>query len=123
MTYTHEFVITGRRILGRSAYLSCTFQRGPSRGWSARQIILPYILHPPSGAAVIFPLDFFMFYKVYFRYTALSEKLEDSAPFLRVPLSILDVRRFPEEAPKLSANFLSLSVPLNLLRFFFRLIQ
>ena len=32
--------------------------------------------------------------------------------FLRVPLSIFDafIRRYPEEAPKLSENFLSLSI-------------
>ena len=34
-------------------------------------------------------------------------KLEESAPFLRVPLSIVFVWRFPEEAPKLSEKFLS----------------
>ena len=36
--------------------------------------------------------------------------LDDSAIFLGVPLSILFSRCFPEEAPKLSENFLSLSI-------------
>ena len=39
-----------------------------------------------------------------------------------VPLSILDVRFFPEAVPKLSENFLSLSLPRDLLSFYFRLI-
>ena len=49
------------------------------------------------------------------------ENIEDSAPFLGVTLSIVFVRRFPEEASKLSANFLTVSeisgssIPSNIL--------
>ena len=35
--------ITGQRILGWSIYFSCACQRGPSRGWSVRRILLPYV--------------------------------------------------------------------------------
>ena len=49
---------------------------------------------------------------------AFQIKLEDSAQYLRVPLSVFYVRRFPEEAPKFPENFLSLSTPCKLLRFF-----
>ena len=44
--------------------------------------------------------------------------IEDPALFLRVPLSIFSVRFFPEEALKLPAKFLSLSIQRNLLRLF-----
>ena len=38
------------------------------------------------------------------------KNLENSAPFLRISLSIFDIRRFPEEAPELPVNFISLSI-------------
>ena len=34
------------------------------------------------------------------------QKIEDSAPILRVPLSIFDVLRFSGEAPKFLADFI-----------------
>ena len=49
---------------------------------------------------------------------AVREKLEDSSPLFRVPLFIFGVRRFHEEALKLQADFLSLSIPRKILRVF-----
>ena len=49
--------------------------------------------------------------------------LEDPALSLRVPLSIFHVRRFPEDAQKFLANFLSLSILSKILKIFFRLIH
>ena len=40
---TCAFFITSRLVLGRSAYLSCSCKHGPSRGWSVRRILLPYV--------------------------------------------------------------------------------
>ena len=40
---------------------------------------------------------------------AFRENIEDSVPLLRFPLSISDVRHFPEEAPKFLPDFLTVS--------------
>ena len=101
---------------------SWAWQHGPTRDMSAKNIVLPYSLHPPSGASVF--LTFFVCFKRCITNTLdFQIKLEDCAPLFRVPLSIIDVRHLPEEALKLPANFLSLSIPRELLRFFFRLIH
>ena len=55
---------------------------------------------------------------MYSKHLGLLEKNEDSAPFLMVPSSIFDVRRFLEEAQKLPDNFISLSLLLKLLSYF-----
>ena len=55
---------------------------------------------------------------MYSKHLGLSEKLNNSAPFLRVPRSVFDVRNFPEEALKLPDNFLSRSIPCKMLKFF-----
>ena len=41
-------------------YLSCTCQLSRSQGWSARRLLLPYSLRPPSGMARIFPFGCFV---------------------------------------------------------------
>ena len=51
--------------------------------------------------AGIFPL---FFYKVYYNTLAFRRKIDDPSPLLRVLLLIFSVRRFLEEAPKLSKN-------------------
>ena len=81
----HVF-ITGRRVLRWSKYLSYACERGPSRGWLERQILLPYVYTRPLEwlSSVHFlktrcipnPLDFW-------------KKIEEYSPFLRVPLSIV----------------------------------
>ena len=45
-----------------------------------------------------------------FNTLAYRKNIEDFSPFLGVPLLIFDVRSFPEEAPDLSDNLLSLSI-------------
>ena len=60
----------------------------------------------------------YFFHKVYSKHLGLLEKNEDSAPFLMVPSSIFDVRRFLEEAPKLPDIFISLFLLRKLLSFF-----
>ena len=47
-------------------------------------------------------------YNVYLNTLDFWKNLEDATPILRVPLSVFDVLCFPEEAPKLPENFLSL---------------
>ena len=51
----HVFIQV-RHVVGQSTYLSCACQSEPSWGWLASWILLPYVLHPPSGAAGIWPL-------------------------------------------------------------------
>ena len=53
------------------------------------------------------------------RTLSIQRQLEDSALFFRVPLSVFDVRRFPEEASKLPVNFLSLFITRELLIFLY----
>ena len=57
-------------------------------------------------------LGLFIFKSCVYKTLAFWQNIEDSATFLRVTLSIFDVfvRRFLMEAPKLSDNFLSLSL-------------
>ena len=64
-----------------------------------------------------------LFYKVYSKSLAFWRKIEDSAPFFRFPLSVFNLQRFQEEAPKLPADFLSLSILRKLLGFLFCLIH
>ena len=78
----------------------------------------PLSLHLLSGAAGLYPLGLFCFTRCISNTLAFRRILEDSALFLRVTLSIFDVRRFPEEAPELPAKFLSLSLPRELVSFF-----
>ena len=59
-----------------------------------------------------------LFLNVYSNTLAFCQKLEDSALLLRVPLSIFYVQHFLEETLKLPENFLSLSIPCELLRSF-----
>ena len=78
----------------------------------------PLSLHLLSGAAGLYPLGLFCFTRCISNTLAFRRILEDSALFLRVTLSIFDVRRFPEEAPELPAKFLSLSLPRELVSFY-----
>ena len=73
---------------------------------------------PAIWCGWILPIEFILFYKVYSKKLGLLKKNEDSNPFLRVPLSIFDVRCFPEEALKFLTNSLSVSLPRELLSFF-----
>ena len=66
----------------------------------------PINLHLPSGAAGIGPLLCFVLKMCIPIPWTFGEKVEESYPFLRVFLLIFYVRHFPEEAPKLLANFL-----------------
>ena len=66
----------------------------------------PYMcLRLHFGAAVIWPLGFF--YKVYSKHLGLLVKIESSAAFLRVPLSVVFVRSFLGEDLKSPAIFLT----------------
>ena len=56
----------------------------------------------------LFPVWDFYFYKVRFQHLGLSENIENSDPYLGVPLSIVFVCYCLEKAPKLSVNFLIL---------------
>ena len=85
--------ITGQHILIRSAYLSCACQYGPSLGWSARWIFLPYILHR-FLTQLVSAHWFIYFYQLYsntfyifLRWLLICvwsvQSLEGCAPFLR----------------------------------------
>ena len=57
----------------------------------------------------IFPvMRYFIFTRCVSNTLDFWKNIEDSAPFLRVPLSIIDVQRFLGEAPKLSVNLISI---------------
>ena len=78
------------RHSGGVHYLVLRLLARSSQGWLVRQILLPYLLHHAYGAAGIFQF----FYNVHFKHLDLSAKLEDSAPFLRVPILNLFVQHF-----------------------------
>ena len=97
---------------GRSTYLSCACQRRTSRGWLARRLLFPYFYWCVHHGWLSDQFGFFIFKSCVYKTLAFWKNIEDSATFLRVTLSIFDVfvRHFSMEAPKLSDNFLSLSL-------------
>ena len=82
------------------------------------EVSYPPIQFMVSITVVFFSLGLFWFTSCIPNTLAFWINIEDPALFLRVPLSIFSVRFFPEEALKLPAKFLSLSIQRNLLRLF-----
>ena len=90
----HPYIfITGQHVAQPVCIVwSWACQRGPTWGWSARRILLPYSLLPPSGDSVLYLLVFLT--RCIPSTLAFRQKLKDFAPFLRVTLSIFNVRYF-----------------------------
>ena len=84
--------------------LSFAFQWDPYCGQSAGRMLLPYVSCRYCRGWLLSIIVYF--YKLYRNALDFWQNLEYTAPILRVPLSIFDVLRFPEEATKLQANFL-----------------
>ena len=116
--YTRAFLITSWYFAWTVCIIwSCACQCGPSwdcwRGGSSSHIFYSLPLACIASDHRVFLITSFILNTLDF-----SKKCEDSTPFLRVPLSIFDVRHFPEEALKLPANFLSMYIPWDMLRYF-----
>ena len=105
------FLSTFDLSLGQSAKfglaISCAALLGV--GWQGgfSSQIFPYVSKTVRYISI---LGVFIFTRVWSQHLGLLEKFGDSAPFLGVILSIFFVRSFPKEAPKLSVNFISLSI-------------
>ena len=100
----HVF-ISGQSVIGWSTYFYCNFERGPSQGWSERLLLIPYVYTPPLARLESTHSFIFIFTRCISNTLVFRRKLEDSAPLLRSPLSVIFVWRFTEEAPKSSVNF------------------
>ena len=85
--------------------LSCVFQRGPSQGSYERRLLLPWLYWCLQHGWNLTSLCLFIFKMCFSNTLAFLRNIEDSSPFLGVPLSIVFVRIFPEEDPKLSEMF------------------
>ena len=87
-------------IFGLALYSAALISLGRQGVFSSHIFPVVYIT-----VGYLTSLDLFIL-KGYFSNTLdFRKNLEDSAPFLGVPLSFVSARRFPEEAPKLSENF------------------
>ena len=85
--------------------LSCVFQRGPSQGSYERRLLLPWLYWCLQHGWNLTSLCLFIFKMCFSNTLAFLRNIEDSSPFLGVPLSIVFVWRFPEENMKLSESF------------------
>ena len=82
----HVF-ITGKRILRRSSYISCTCQRGPSLGLLERWLLLPLFPGVSINFGYMPSLGLFIFIMYVSNNLCFQITLKDSTPFLRVELS------------------------------------
>ena len=84
---------------------SWAWQCGPTWGWLVRRLLLPFFPGVSIMVGYLPILGLFIFTRCISNTLSFQKNLEKSVPFLGVPLSIVFVRIFPEEDPKLSEMF------------------
>ena len=102
------FDLQSTHLLDGLHLFSCACQRCPSWDWYARRILIQYLSWYLYHG---WHLTYVGIFKIRCAFNTLEfrKNIEESAPFLRVLLFIFNVWRFLEEAPKLSANFMTVS--------------